>query len=142
MEVSDVRRRLRAAIEEARRRSAERRTRSDEASRAWQTLLTDVVVPAFHLMQSALVGESRRFTVSTPGESARLSLEHSAQDFVELSLDTARDVPAVLIRSTRGRGRHTIATERVVRENEAIATLTQEDVVAAVLEELIPFIER
>ncbi|HTM27713.1 MAG TPA: hypothetical protein VL225_21115 [Vicinamibacterales bacterium] len=142
MEVSEVRRRLRAAIEEARRRAGERRTRADEASRAWERRLPDVVVPAFQAVQSALGGEGYRFTVSTPGESARLSPERSAQDFVEIALDAARDEPAVVIRSTRGRGRHTVSAERIVRESGAIDGLTQDEVVAALLDELIPFIER
>ncbi|HYT76539.1 MAG TPA: hypothetical protein VEL79_17410 [Vicinamibacterales bacterium] len=142
MEVSDVRRRLRGAIEEARRHAADRRTRTDEATRAWRQLLPDVIVPAFQVTQSALTGEGHRFTVSTPGETARLTPERSAHDFVEMALDTARDVPAVMIRSTRGRGRHTVSAERIVREGGAIAALTEEDAVGALLEELIPLIER
>src|SRR6059058_2777295 len=78
MEVSDVRRRLRGAIEEARRRSADRRARADEASRAWERVLPEVAVPAFHTMASALTGEGYRFKVATPGEAVRLSLERSA----------------------------------------------------------------
>ena len=63
MEVSDVRRRLRGAIDEARRRATERRDRKDAASRVWERLLPDVAVPAFHLMASALTGEGLRFKV-------------------------------------------------------------------------------
>ena len=54
MEVSDVRRRLRAAIEEARRRTAERRESADQARRAYDTLLPEVAVPTFHSLQTAL----------------------------------------------------------------------------------------
>src|SRR3954470_17292166 len=67
MEVSDVRRRLRGAIEEAKRRAAERRGRVDEASRAWADVLTATVEPAFHTLASALSGEGHRFKVLTPG---------------------------------------------------------------------------
>src|SRR6478672_12906632 len=104
MEVSDVRRRLRAAIEDARRRSAERRARADEASRAWERILPEVAVPVVHTIASALAAEGHRFKVFTPGEAVRLSLERSAEEFVELSLDTQGDQPAVMLRSTRGRG--------------------------------------
>jgi len=142
MEVSDVRRRLRAAIEEARQRAAERRTRGDEASRAWEQVLESVVVPAFHTLASALTGEGHRFKVVTPSGSARLSLERSAEEFVELALDTARDEPAVMIRSTRGRGRRMVSSERVARPAPGISSLTQEEVVGVVLQELVPFIER
>jgi hypothetical protein len=142
MEVSDVRRRLRAAIEDAKRRAAERRTHSDAAVRAWATVLPEAAVPAFHTLASALTGEGLRFKVTTPGDAVRLSLERTSEEFVELALDTARDVPGVVVRSTRGRGRRMVSNERVVREGSAIGQLTQEDVVGLVLEELVPFIER
>jgi hypothetical protein len=80
--------------------------------------------------------------VLTPAESARLSVERSAEEFIELALDTARDTPAVMLRSTRGRGRRMVSSERVAVEGDAIPALTQEAVVGFLLEELIPFIER
>ena len=142
MEVSEVRRRLRSAIDEAKKRAAERRARVEEARRAWERLLPEVAVPTFHTLAGALTAEGHRFKVFTPGEAVRLSLERSAEEFVELSLDTERDEPALLVRSTRGRGRRIVSTERIVREGTPIAALTQEDLVDAILEELIPFIER
>jgi len=142
MEVSDVRRRLRSAIDDAKKRSVERRTRVDDARRAWERLLPEVAVPTFHTMAGALTAEGHRFKVFTPGEAVRLSLERSAEEFVELSLDTERDEPALLLRSTRGRGRRIVSNERIVREGAQIAGVTQEDLVASLLEELIPFIER
>lgn len=137
-----MRRRLRAAIDEAKRQSAERRARVDAASRAWEDVLPATVVPAFHALSQALAAEGHRFKVLTPGESARLSVERSAEEFIELALDTAREVPAVMLRSTRGRGRRMVSAERVAVESGAIAQLTQEAVVGFLLEELIPFIER
>ena len=114
----------------------------DEASRAWEDALAATVIPVCQTLASALVAEGHRFKVLTPAGSARLSLERSAEEFIELALDTARDSPAVMVRSTRGRGRRMISSERVVREGAAIAQLTPEDVVDAVLQELVPFIER
>ena len=142
MEVSDVRRRLRSAIDDAKKRAAERRTQVDDARRAWERLLPEMAVPTFHTMAGALTAEGHRFKVFTPGEAVRLSLERSAEEFVELSLDTERDEPALMLRSTRGRGRRIVSTERIVGEGAQIAGVTQEDLVDAVLEELIPFIER
>ena len=142
MEPSDVRRRLRAAIDEAKRHSTERRARVDGASRAWTDVLPTTVVPAFHALSQALAAEGHRFKVLTPAESARLSVERSAEEFIELALDTARDTPAVMLRSTRGRGRRMVSSERVAVEGDAIPALTQEAVVGFLLEELIPFIER
>ena len=142
MEVSDVRRRIRAAIDEARARGVERRARTDEASRAYDQLLEATAVPAFHMVVNALTGEGHRFTVITPGRAVRMSPERSAEDFIELSLDTERDRPAVMIRSSRGRGRRVIMTERILREDLPIAELAQEDIITALIEELVPFLER
>ena len=142
MEVSDVRRRIRAAIDAARARSAERRIRTDEASRAYDQFLEAIAVPAFHGVASALTGEGHRFGVITPGRAVRISPERTSEDFIELALDTDRDRPAVVIRSSRGRGRRTVMTERSLREDLPIADLAEDDVVAALVEEVIPFIER
>jgi hypothetical protein len=142
MEVSEVRRRLRGAIEEARRRVAERRVRIDEASRAYERFLADVAGPAFHKMSQALVGEGYRFKVQTPSQAVRLVPDRPSEDYVELALDSERDVPGLVARTSRGRGRRTISTERAVAEHKSIADMTEEDVVSIVLEELLPFFER
>lgn len=142
MEVSDLRRRLRAAVEGAKVRAAERRARTDEASAAYDTLLEATAVPAFHTVVNALVGEGYRFKVITPGRAVRMSPERSAEDFIELSLDTEREVPAVILTSSRGRGRRTVTSERILRDGAGIAGLTEEDLAAALLDELLPFIER
>src|SRR5512133_705954 len=127
MEISDVRRRLRGAIDDAKRHAAERRARVDEASRLWEIARAEVAVPAFHAMASALTGEGHRFKVLTPGESVQLVSERSSEEFIELALDTARDMPALMLRSTRGRGRRLVSRERIAREGAAIAQLNQED---------------
>ncbi len=142
MEVSDVRRRLRGAIEDARRRAAERRARVDEATRQYERFLADVAVPAFHTMIQALIGEGHRFKVQTPGQAVRLVPDRASEEFIELALDSDRDVPAVVARSVRGRGRRMLSTERSVGEGRPIADLTDEDVIAVLLEELLPFVER
>ena len=142
MEVSDVRRRIRAAIDSARLRAAERRAKTDEASRAYDVFLEAVAVPAFHTVVSALTGEGHRFKMITPGRAVRMSPERSSEDFIELALDTESEVPGVVIVTSRGRGRRTVTTERVLSQGPQVAALTDEDVVSALLEELLPFIER
>ena len=47
-----------------------------------------------------------------------------------------------MLLATRGRGRRMVSTERLLRDGGKIAELTEEDVVAALLDELLPFIER
>jgi hypothetical protein len=142
METSDVRRRLRGAIDEAKRRAADRRAVSDEASRLWAERLPGVVVPAFQAVLNALSGEGYKFSLSTPGETARLSPERSSAEFAEVALDTSRELPAVIVHSTRGRGSRTIESERVVAEGPEIADLTQDVVIGVLIEEIVPFIER
>jgi hypothetical protein len=142
MEVSDVRRLLRGAIEEARRRAGERRVRVDEATRNYDQFLETTAVPAFHVLANALVGEGHRFKVTTPGRTVRLSSERAADDFVQLSLDTERPVPVLVLLGAHGRGRRSESTERVLREGPAITELTEEELVTALLEEIIQLIER
>jgi len=142
VETSDVRRRLRAAIEQAKRRAADRRAVADEASRVWAERLPDAVVPAFQAVLNALSGDGFKFSLSTPGGTARLSPERSSAEFVEVALDTNRELPGVIVRSTRGRGSRTIESERVVAEGPEIAEVTQDAVIGVLIEEVVPFIER
>jgi hypothetical protein len=142
MDVSEVRRRVRAAIDNARKSAQERRARSDEASRDYEMFLEGRAVPAFHALASALAGEGLRFKVFTPAGSVRLASEHAADDFIELSLDTGSDPPVVVGRISRGRGRRNVTAERPVRRGTPIAALTEEDVIEFVLSEIAPFVER
>ena len=142
METSDVRRRLRTAIDQAKRRAADRRAVADEASRFWAQRLPEAVVPAFQAVLNALSGEGLKFSLSTPGETARLVPERSPAEFVEIALDTNRELPAIVLRATRGRGSRTVESERVVAEGPEIAELTEDAVIAIVIEEIVPFIER
>lgn len=140
MEVSDVRRRLRGAIEQAKRRAAERRTRVDQASREYERFLSAIAVPVTNTIAQALIAEGHRFKVLTPGQSVRLAAEFSPDDYLEISLDTNGDVPAVIVHTSRGRGRRSVETDRAL--SGPVGELTEEDVVTALLEELIPLIER
>ena len=142
MEVSEVRRRLRAAIEQARRDTATRRERSDLAARDYEQFLTERAVPILHTLAAALTGEGHRFKVHTPAESVRLAAERSKDDFIELALDPAHDPPVVVLRTSHGRGRRQVATERPLAEGSAIASLSEDDVLRAVLEDIGPFVER
>lgn len=137
-----MRRRLRAAVETARTAKSARRERSDAAARAYEEFLAARAVPTFHSLAGALVAEGFGFRVFTPAGSVRLSSDRSADDYVELALDTTFDPPIVLGRSSRGRGRGAFTSERPVRERTAVADLTDEDVLDFLLDELIPFLER
>jgi hypothetical protein len=142
MEPSEVRRRLRAVMDDAKRKAAARRTQVDAAVRSYEQFLEQVAVPAFRQVAQALTAEGRRFKVFTPGQDVRLASEFSADDFVELGLESDRNPPAVVLRSSRGRGRRNVSSERVVFEDRPIDQVTDEDVVTTLLQELPPFLER
>jgi hypothetical protein len=142
MEVSDVRRRLRTAIDEARRSAGARRQRKDEAVRAWERALETVITPAFHQLASALTAEGYRFKTVTPGTTVRLVPERGGEQFVEIALDTDGDEPLVMIRSAHGRGRRMIARERALASGTAIDALTDAGIASAVIDELAPFLAR
>lgn len=142
MEVSEVRRRLRGAIEEARTAAAERRTRTDAAARDYQEFLEQRAVPVFHALAGALTGEGHLFKVFTPAGSVRLASERSHEEYVELSLDDASDPPAVVGRTSRGRGRRMVSSERPVAPQVPIAQVTDEDVLAFLLTEVALLVER
>src|SRR5690242_17853375 len=108
MEVADVRRRVRAAIEAGRKSARERRERSDRATTEYETFLRDRAIPLIHVFASALVAEGHRFKVFTPSDSVRLAAESSPEDFIEIALDPTLDPPAVVGRVSRGRGRRSI----------------------------------
>jgi hypothetical protein len=142
MDISDVRRRLRGAIEAARRESSERRQRADAAEREYETFLTDRAIPVFHDLANALSGEGHAFKVYTPARSVKLASARSAEEFIEIELDSSVDPPQVIGRATRGRGRRMLTSERPVRASVPVADVTGEDVLEYLLSEIGSFIER
>ena len=139
MEISDVKRRVVETIENARRRSAEHRVAADEASRAFDALLQQTAVPMFRQIANVLRAQGYPFTVFTLGESVRLMSDRSAEDYIEMTLDTSGDTPVVVGHSSRSRGRRVIELERPVGPP---ASLTDDDVLTFVLKELEPLVER
>lgn len=142
MEIPEVRRRVRAAIDQARRDLSGRRDRNDAASRAFDAFLAERAIPAFNKIASALTAEGHRFKVFTPAGAVRLSSERSVADFIELTLETTEAFPVVLGRASIGRGRGATTRERPVRPGASPADLSEEDVIEFLLDEIAPFVER
>jgi hypothetical protein len=142
VEVSDVRRQLRAAIDRAKQQSAARRARGAEAARDYDAFLDQHAVPVFHQFAAALVAEGHLFKVFTPAGSVRLASERSPDDFIELALDDTAEQPDVVAHISRGRGRRMVSAERPITNRTPLASLTSEDVLAFLLDEIVPFIER
>jgi hypothetical protein len=141
MEISDVRRHIRETIERARRHAAERRTRNDEAALAFDAFLNTVAVPLFRQIANVLKIENYAFTVFTPGGAVRLMSDRSADDYVEISLDTSGDTPRVAAHVSRSRGRRVVEIERSVGNGDP-ASLGEEDLLAFMVEVLEPFVEK
>jgi hypothetical protein len=142
IEISEVRRRLRSALEQARSNATARRERGQAAERDYEKFLTAVAIPVVQQFANALAAEAHQFHVETPAGSVRLASDVSNDDFIEILLDTSEDPPAVIGRTSRGRGRRMITSERPVRERTAVAELNEEDVLAFLLTELLPFVSR
>jgi hypothetical protein len=140
MESSTVRNRLNIIIDAARRSSAERRTRNDEAARSYERVL-EFSVPLFKQVAQALKVSGYLFTVFTPGGSVKLMSDKSAEDYIELTLDTSGDRPDVMGRVSRTRGRRVIESERPIAD-KPLGELTEDDVLEFVLKEIAPFVER
>jgi hypothetical protein len=141
METSVLRKRLTETIEAARRTAAVRRTRSEEASRAYALFLDTIGVPLFRQVANVLKASGYSFSVFTPSGAVRLMSDKGAEDYIELSLDTSGEEPMVLGKSSRARGRRVIEHERAVAE-VSVAHLTEEHVLQYLLKELEPFVER
>ena len=142
MDVPEVRRRLRAAIANARAEGTARRSRVDTATREYETFLAERAVPLFHTFANALVAEGFRFQVFTPAGSVRLASESGGEDFIELVLDTASDPPQVVGRSSRGRGRRLVTSERPVKEGAAVSSISEDDVMNYLVAEIAPFVAK
>jgi hypothetical protein len=140
MEVSEVRRRLRAAMERARQDAQARRERSDATARAFDEFLSARAVPILQVLAAALVAEGHRFKVFTPAGSVRLASERASDDYIELSLDATQDPPAVVGTISRGRGRGQVTAERPLRPGAAVSDLSEDDVLDFVLSEIAPIL--
>lgn len=140
IEIPELRRQIRTAIELSKKNAAARRSRSETAQRDYEEFLSNIAVPTVQQFASALAGEGHFFQVATPAESVRLSSTSAADDYIELTLDTSQDPPEVIARVNRGRGRRLVTSERPVRERTAVADLTAEDVVTLLLQEITPFL--
>jgi len=141
MDISEVRKRVLHTIERAKRGAAERRSRVETASREYGEFLDRVAVPLFHQVARSLRAEGHSFNVFTPSGSVRLSSEREADDYIELLLDTSGATPQVIGHCSRSRGRRVLETERPIGDGQ-IGALTDEDVIAFVMKELEPFVER
>jgi hypothetical protein len=142
VEVSLVRKRVQAAIAEARQDAQRRRQAASDAQRAYATFLENVAAPLARQVANALKAEGLNFTVFTPGDGVKLAADRGRDDFIELSLDTESDRPQVIGRISRSRGSRTLAEERPIKPGVPPDALTEEEVLDFLVWGLAPWLER
>jgi hypothetical protein len=141
METSLVRQQVRQTIDRARHDAKERRARADDAARAYEPFLQNIAVPLFRQIADALKASQYPFSVMTPSGSVRLTSDKSAEDYIELTLDTSGDRPAVIGHASRSRGRRVIESERPIAD-VPVGEITEDQLLAFLLHEIAPFVER
>lgn len=142
MEVSQVRKRLKSAIDAARERASRRRERMAEAQRAFDTFLSEVATPVARQLANAMKSEGYSFTVFTPGNGLRLASDRSRDDFIDLELDTTGDKPEVMARVSQQRGSRTRDEEIPVKRGAAPAEISEDELLDFLLSALEPWLER
>jgi len=139
MDIADVRKRVLATMQRAKQRDAERRARVDAAARAYSTLLDTAAVPLFRQIANVLRAENHPYGIFTPSGSLKLVSDRTAEDSIEIALDTSGDEPRVVAHTKRSRGGRVIESEQTVGDP---ATLTEHDLLEFVLKELESFVAR
>jgi hypothetical protein len=142
VEVSEVRRQLRHAIDRAKARAQQRRQQVADAERAYAAFLEDVATPKTRMVAGALKAEGYPFTVSTPSGGLRLASDRGRDDYVEFELEGGGANPTVIGRVRRTRGSRTLEEERPVKAGAAPQELTKEDVLAFLVGALEPWLDR
>jgi hypothetical protein len=131
MDVSELRKRIIRALDDARKDASARRQHVDAAQAAYARFLADVAVPTMKQAATVLKAQGFPCTVDTPAESVRLTMAGSHDTFVELELDASASSPQVVGRTSVGRGRAgLVVDETSLAGGKPIAELTDEDVAA------------
>ena len=142
MEISQVRRRVQAAIVAARSRTQQRRQLTDAATKDYSVFLETVATPLVQQIANALKAEGHSFTVSTPGDGLRIEHDHGRDNFVEFTLDTSGERPQVIGRVSQTRGSRRLEDERPIKPDASPAELSEEDVLEFVLHALESWLAR
>lgn len=129
MDVSELRKRILHALDDARRDASARRKDIDAAREAWTAFLANIAVPLLHQAAEVLRAERHRFAVQTPADGVRLVAERSSDIYLEFVLDAGSRPTQVIGRVSVLRGRDgQVIEERPVASGKAVADLTEDDV--------------
>lgn len=137
MDVSELRKRILRAIEDAKKDLSERRLVLDAAGKAYEAFLDATAVPLLRQAANVLKASGQVFDVHTPAGSVRLVAERSPQTFLEIDLDVSGPEPEVIGRVSLTRGRHgLVVEERPIARGRAVGKLTEEDLTAFLVTEI------
>jgi hypothetical protein len=142
VEVSEVRRQLKQAIDRAKSRAQQKRQHAADAERAYAVFLEEIATPTTRMLANVLKAEGYLFTVSTPSGGLRLASDRGRDDYVEFTLDGSGNRPTVVGRVRHTRGSRTIEDERPIKAGTAPQDLTDADVLAFLVAALEPWLER
>ena len=142
MEVSQVRKRLKMAIDGSRQRAAKRRERVAEAQRAYEHFLTEIAIPMAKQLANAMKVEGYGFTVFTPGNGLRLAADRGRDDFIDLTLDSTGERPEVMARVSQQRGSRTLDEEVPVKRGAHPDEISEDEFLDFLLGALEPWFER
>jgi len=136
VEVSELRKRILRALEDAKKDAVARRQLVDEATALYRTFLDTTAVPLMRQAALVLNATGPTFTVHTPAGSVRLQADKSPQTFVELVLDTSRQEVVVLGRTSVMHGRDVQVVERPLASGQSATTVTEADLAEFLVAEI------
>lgn len=139
-DLSDLRRRVRQALQDAKHKTTARKTARDEASRAWTAAVDQTVTPVMRDVAAALTGEGLAFRIDTPAGVVRMVADRRPDDYIEVALEEGDGLhaPEVIGRTVRARGRQSVT---VIEEPLGPpAELTADRLTAFLLQAIAPFV--
>jgi hypothetical protein len=143
MDVSELRKRIIHALDDARKEASDRRVAVDDARVAFETFLERVAGPLFKQAATVLRGEGHEFTLHTPADSVRLVSDRFPQEAIEVELHIERGVPTVIGRTRLLRGgKDPLVEEHPLAPGKPIADLTEADVTAFLVKEITKLVAR
>jgi hypothetical protein len=142
MEVVQIRRRVQTTLTDIKRAAGERREKMAAAERAFGTFLAEVATPTVTAVAQSLSAEGHAYRVTTPGGAVRMASDRSNRTYLEIRLGTTGREPQLVAQIGRERGSRVLEDERPICEGIAIGAVTDEQLLAALLDLLPELIER
>jgi hypothetical protein len=143
MDVSELRKLILRAIDDAKKDISARRGLLDAAAKAYEEFLAMIAVPLLRQSATVLKASGELFDVHTPAGSVRLVAERSPHTFLEIELDVTRPQPEVIGRVSLTRGRQgLVVEERPIVAGRPVAELTEEDLTAFLVTEIPKLVVR